>query len=295
VKDHQPGFACLAFTTFALLAGCEAAGPTALIPEPNSPPVNQAGPRQMGTLHGRVAWVGELPCVPPLQVRGNPLAPSTHARRARFANPNAPRIDPESRGIADAFVFVERSPDPESAWPHPPVRVELRERQFQIIQGERRGRAGLVRRGDLVEFRSHDPLYHSVRLRGASFLSITLPDADQPVRVRLDHPGIVELTSGAGHYWMRAYLLVSDTAACAVTDAQGKFTLPEVPTGERELTCWLPNRGIARQERDPETGVVTRLEFQPGWRATRACAVRAGATVGVDFAIGPSPQNVNAW
>lgn len=294
MKDRSIGFVCLALTMVSLLAGCESTEPSALALDEQPRSVVPPNPAGLGSIQGRVTWVGELPRVPPFQVRGNPLAPSTHGRRAQVPNPNAPRIDQETRGVADAFVFLEGGSDTPSSWPHPPVRVELRDRQFTVLQGARQGRVGIVRRGDVVEFCSHDSHYHSVRLRGASFLSVCLPDPDQSVKVKLERAGVVELISGAGHYWMRAYLLVSESPACAITDAHGHFTLPQVPAGEREVTCWLPNWAVARQERDPETGVATRLDFDPGLRVTKPCAIRPGATFGVDLTIGSSPEDVHA-
>ena len=124
------------------------------------------------------------------------------------------------------------------------------------------------------------------------FFAFTFADPERPVLVRLNRPGVVELTSGAGDYWLRAYVLVSETPYCAVTDRQGAFCLAAVPAGEYEVECWLPNWDVARRERDPETGVVTRLDFGPPHRATRPARVEPRGAAEVHFALPASPDDV---
>ena len=68
----------------------------------------------------------------------------------------------------------------------------------------------------------------------------------------------VELTSGAGHYWMRAYLMVAEHPYYALTNADGRFVLPQVPPGRYEIVCWLPILPAGGHEsllRDPTIGV----------------------------------------
>lgn len=68
-----------------------------------------------------------------------------------------------------------------------------------------------------------------------------------------------------------AQLLVADTRIGAMTDADGNYTLVNVPTGSRTIT-------------------VRRLGFQP---SSKAAVVAAGATVTVDFAVQVSAVNLS--
>ena len=54
-----------------------------------------------------------------------------------------------------------------------------------------------------------------------------------------------------------------DVTTVTLTDAQGTFTLEQVPPGHYELICWLPSWEVHRRERDPETGQTTRISFAP--------------------------------
>ena len=89
------------------------------------------------------------------------------------------------------------------------------------------------------------------------------PDPDRPLTRPLKENGVVELTSAAGYYWMRAYLFVDDHSYYARADKEGRFSLEQVPPGQYEVVCWMPNWQEARHERDPESGLITRLFFRP--------------------------------
>jgi hypothetical protein len=97
---------------------------------------------------------------------------------------------------------------------------------------------------------------------------------------------VVELSSAAGRAWMRAYLFVDDQPYYAHTDTKGGFRLERVPPGRYELVCWLPSWRLRRQERDPETSLVTRRFFAPAAERRRPVEVRAKATAQEEFAFG---------
>src|SRR5437763_1547663 len=104
------------------------------------------------------------------------------------------------------------------------------------------------------------------RNRGAVF-GLPLPGPGRPVRRRLAQPGVVELSSGAGRYWHRAYLWVGAHPYFALTDADGRFQLPGGPAGEYRLVAWLPNPDIAAVDRDPNTGMILRHHYREPLRS----------------------------
>jgi hypothetical protein len=185
-------------------------------------------------------------------------------------------IDTEG-GVSSAVVHL-RGVDPARArpWDHPPVRVELRDHAFRID-----GR--FVRAGDEVELVSRQPIVHTVQLRGAAFTSLALPDPDSPRRHRLMKPGVVELLSGAGLYWMRAYLHVADQPYYTALDARGAFRLTGVPEGEYDLVAWHADWRVARSERNAESFRVQQVRFRPPFEAVRRVKVRPGEDVGLDL------------
>jgi hypothetical protein len=170
-------------------------------------------------------------------------------------------------------------------WDHPPVGVVQRDRCFHVRQGDGDGRDGFVRRGEAVEMVAAGPVFYALDARGAAFFGLTFPDPDVPRRRVLDRTGLVELTSAAGAYWMRAYLFVDDHPYYAHTDAEGRFVLPRVPPGEYEVVCWLPSWREAVHDRDPETSLVTRLHFRPPVERSRRVRLGPGETGEVTFTL----------
>jgi len=246
-------------------------------------------PAATGTVCGRVTWQGNLPSVPPFEVRN--YVPIGCPGQPRFLreNPHAPRIDPDMHGVGGAVIFLRGVPVARARpWDHPPVRVEQRDRRFHILQGATEVRTGFVRRGEAIEVVSREQHYHALHASGAAFFTLTFPDADRPRGRRLASPGHVELTSAAGYYWMHAHLFVDDHPYYTCTDSQGRFRLEKVPAGRYEVGCWMPSWREQRHERDPETSLITRLFFRPPVERQQPVEVRAGAEVGAAFTLSTS-------
>jgi hypothetical protein len=230
-----------------------------------------------GTIRGQVTWDGAIPAPPALEVWSLMVTEAGTREKHCDPNPNAPVVDPATRGVGHVVVFL-RGVDPNRSkpWNHPPVRIEQRRRQFHVLQGALDSRVGFVRRGDSIRMVSREPVFHSLHASGAAFFTLAFPDPDDPCARRLTTNGVVELTSAAGHYPMRGYLFVDEHPYYTRTDAQGRFVLEQVPPGRYEVVCWMANWIEARHERDPETNIVTRLFFRPPLEHIQTVTVPAG-------------------
>lgn len=244
------------------LAGCDEVPDLPPAPSPPAEPT-AFDPANCGRITGRVTWAGPVPQAPPF-LYGVPQPDGTVATRL-VPNPNVPDVEPGSAVLRGAVVFL-RGVDPARAkpWDLPPVRVELADRSIRVRQGNAPPRrVGFVRRGAPITMLSVEPVYHVLWARGDAYFSLTFPDPDQPLTRVLDTPGRVALSSGAGYYWASANLFVSDHPYFTLTDADGRFTLEQVPAGAAELVVWLPGWGVTRQDRDPETGLIFRQAYSP--------------------------------
>jgi hypothetical protein len=274
------------FVFLGAALGCGEPPPTPPAPRPVSDAGSEFDAASAGTITGHIRWAGDPPTAPPLIARPNILNPDPNRTATAWRNPNTPAIDSETRGVKGAVVFL-RGVDPRRArpWDLPPVRVVMQGQQFHIQQGESDGAVAFVRRGDEVEMVSADPAFHSLHAGGAAFFTLTFPDPDRPRRRRLTERGIVELTSAAGYFWMRGYLIVDDHPYYTVTDSTGRFRLADVPAGNYELVCWLPDWREERHERDPETSLIIRLFFRPPWETVRGVELARRAEATVDFEV----------
>jgi hypothetical protein len=244
------------------------------------PPVALAerfDPKTAGTIRGKVAWDGDVPKVAPIKL----LLPIADFDREQ-PNSNAPAVDPTTHGVKDAIVFL-KSIDPKTSrpWPHEPVEAAFEKGRLVVRQGKVAVRGGFVRRGDTVTFVAREAKKHHLDARGSAFFSLPLPEADRAVAREMKDVGLVELSSGAGYYWLREYLWVGEHPYVARTDAAGGFSLDQVPAGDYELIAWLPNWHVKRRERGPEFGEIERLVFEPSVERTAKVAVEANQTANV--------------
>lgn len=266
------------------ICGCDSDRPA---PEPApQPTVPSADNHPTGGVTGRVVWSGPVPQLPPVSTL-RPRPDGTNALITRPA-PNAPQIGPDG-GVAGAVVFL-RGVDPLKArpWDRPPVTIEMHDDRPMVRQGDGLTNLGFVRVGEDITIISRQSHFHALRARGAAYWTLTLPEPDRPRTRRLNDPGVVELSSGAYDFWMRAYLWVCEHPYYTATDVTGRWTFTGVPAGEYELVTWLPDWRTARQERDPETGLVGRYVFRPPLQTARRVTLKDGElTTLADVSISP--------
>jgi hypothetical protein len=267
------------------LAGC--GGPGSGPAEPPAPPAEcgtEFDPSSAGALSGRVTWAGGRPSVAPYRTPLRPLSGDNPGPWRALPNPNAPAVDPATGGVGGAVVSL-RGLDPRRGrpWDLPGVRVEARGYALHVLQGGADRKVGFVRRGTGVGMVSRDAGFHSLQARGADFFARALPDPNEARTRVLGRRGVVELSSGAGYFWMRAYLFVDDHPYYAATDRRGRFTLPGVPPGEYEVVCWLPDWHEAERELDGETALLCRVSFRPPHEWVKRVRVAARQKRDVSF------------
>ena len=241
-----------------------------------------------GTISGRVRWQGAAPKIEPFTSTPYPVRfpRGSGGPNQQWPNPNAPRIDSQTNGVANAVVFLRGVDLARSRpWDHPPVGVDQRDHRYLVQQENQSSRIGFVRRGDDVEMLSTDREFYSLRARGAAFFTLIFPDPHSPIKRPLSNIGVVELRSGAGHYWMRAHLFVDDHPYYVRTDTQGRFTLPQVPAGTYELVTWMPNWHVTRTVQDWETSLTAVVDFAAPMTQSQRVTVTAGSTVRVETQI----------
>jgi hypothetical protein len=256
---------------------------------PSSEPGSHFDPSTAGSIIGQVTWEGTVPTSPPLELFPIPGGGEILGHKQVRPNPNLPRISP-ARGVANAVVYLRHIRLEESKpWGFPPVSVEMRDCQFRLIQGETVSSVAFARRGEAVTLVSRDNHFHAVHADGATFLNFAFPDASSPLAPRLTEKGVVELTSATGYFWMRGYLFVDDHPYYARTDSAGRFLLEQVPPGCYEIVCWLPDWREGRHERDPESGMISRLYFRPPLESVQKVTVRARECVEIHFTTSAGP------
>jgi len=90
-----------------------------------------------------------------------------------------------------------------------------------------------------VRTSSKDPVLHTTNAQlanGRTLFNVALPFPGITIQRTIHVSGHVRLSCNT-HPWMRGWLVVTDQAA-AVSGADGRFTIPDVPPGTYELRVW---------------------------------------------------------
>ena len=178
-------------------------------------------------------------------------------RYARYYVKNA-----RSGELAEAVVAL-RGKSLEKSKPAAPTTVKIDQKDFQFVP-----ELVAIRHGDSVTFTNSDTATHNVRAAGevANF-NVTMSAGGAGSTVKFDRAGGIRRPVEIGcvfHSNMRAWVFVFDHPFYAVTKADGKFRLADVPAGEYELELSHPAGGM---------------------RSKKAITVKAGETVKVDLQV----------
>ncbi len=267
----------------SLLPGCSY--PAAQEP-PADPPAeigSRFDPTQCGTITGEILWTGAVPDVPPFRAPYVPR-PESGVSQGRFTWPNQRAPVVVSGKLTSAVVFLKGiDPQRSRPWDHDRVTVEIEKHQLLVHQGNLGSHFGFVQRGRDIEMITRDTFFHSIQARGAAFFSMPFADPNVSRTRRLDRPGIVELSSGCGAFWMTGFLFVEDHPYLARLDTQGRFTLPRVPAGTYQLVCWHPSWIEVSRELDGDTWEVASLEYQSPLTVEHTITLEAGKTETVEL------------
>jgi plastocyanin len=118
--------------------------------------------------------------------------------------------------------------------------------------------------GTTVDFPNNDRTYHNVfSFSKTRRFDLGRYGRGQSKSLRFDEPGVVRVFCEI-HSHMSAFVLVFAHRYFAVTDAEGRYHIDDVPPGTYMVAAWTD--GEARQSRAvrvPEAGGPVELDFAP--------------------------------
>jgi plastocyanin len=125
-------------------------------------------------------------------------------------------------------------------------------------------RVQVARPGTTITTSSTDPVLHTTNAameNGKGLFNVAVPVPGIRIAKPLNGPGLVRISCNT-HPWMRGYIMVTDDVA-AVTDANGSFTLTDVPPGTYELRVWHETLKAASRKVTVEAGksAIVNLEI----------------------------------
>jgi plastocyanin len=169
---------------------------------------------------------------------------------------------PASHGPTDrrrSVVYLDPAPQPAfDARDAPRARMDQKDETFvpHVLA---------IVAGTVVDFPNNDETYHNVfSLSKPKPFDLGRYAAGNSKAIRFDKPGIVRVFCDI-HAHMSAFILVFSHRYYAVTDAEGRYRLDNVPPGTYNVVAW--NEGTREETRKvvvPESGGDVELNFTLG-------------------------------
>ncbi len=124
-------------------------------------------------------------------------------------------------------------------------------------------RVQLARPNATMRTTSTDPILHTTQAQlenGRTIFNVALPVPGLSVNKPIGAAGTVRFSCNT-HPWMRGWMIVTDDAG-AVSGADGRFTIANVPPGTYELRVWHEALKGAPQRITVVSGKPTEINFQ---------------------------------
>jgi hypothetical protein len=121
----------------------------------------------------------------------------------------------------------------------------------------------VVRPNAAIRTTSRDPILHTTQAQlenGRSIFNVALPVPGINITKAIGGAATVRLSCNT-HPWMRGWVIVTDYAA-AISGADGKFTIDNVPPGSYELRVWHEALKGAPQKITVVAGKPSEIKFQ---------------------------------
>lgn len=203
--------------------------------------------QQVGTLSGTFLYDGK----PPVQVA---VPPAAVPAACGVILPAPPFVDAKG-GVADVVVWldVKASGKALPVMAIPPAKGAVVVANVGCVFAPR---VAIVRTNQVVTFTNGDPSPHNVKgePRDSEPFNILIPiNGKLDVKITADQ-NLPVSTSCSIHPFMQGWLVVQDHPFVAVSDKQGKFSIPSLPVGDWTFVAWHENKGFVKE---PKRGDAT--------------------------------------
>ena len=229
------------FTAFILaiiVAGCGGSSDEPAAATFTPPPVD---PATVGSVTGVVLLDGTPPPSEVIRLDGDPKCVALaqgEERRTEYI------VMGQGNSLQNVFVYVKDGLAPR-LYPVPSQPVVLDQQQCRYVP-----RVLGLQVGQQLTIRNSDPLLHNVRSEGQinEPFDVGTPIQGMEVKRTFSTREVMVPFKCNVHAWMNAYVGVLEHPYFAVTDANGRFRIPELPPGTYTIEIWHERLGTQTQQ-----------------------------------------------
>lgn len=203
-----------------------------------------------GTVSGQFVFSGEIPKPVLLHAKGAAIKDAAVCAVADMYSEGLV-IDDASKGVANIFVYLVKAPKsihPDLSTPATKT-LTLDQKSCTFIP-----HAMTVQIGQTVEVLNSDAVPHNTHtnpLKNPQMNVVIAANTAAGKGEKVDYKLSETLPSKVNcdfHPWMMSYWLILDHPYAAVTDKEGKFTIPNLPVGEHEFRVWQEQTGYINRK-----------------------------------------------
>ncbi|KAB1073084.1 carboxypeptidase regulatory-like domain-containing protein [Methylobacterium planeticum] len=160
------------------------------------------------------------------------------------------------KGVKDAVVYLA-GVGSGKAWPPPGRKPELDNEKCRFVPAVQVIPAGPL---DVI---NRDPVLHNTHgyYGKRTAFNMAQPNQNQSIAAELPKAGAVKVDCDA-HGWMEGWIYVVDNPYYALTNAEGKFSISEIPPGEYDLVTLQSASKPVQQRVTIEAGKPTSLSIE---------------------------------
>ena len=198
-----------------------------------------------GHVSGQFVLEGEIPKLEPPKIAGKDAEVCS-------VNPPLPNntliVDPKTKGIANIVVYLKKVDA---------IHPKLKRSKEETVEFDQKNcrftpHVLLVRTDQTVMVKSDDPINHNTHthpFRNQELNFLVRPKDREGVPVKYEQPEFLPTPVNCDlHPHMKAYWLILDHPYMAVTDAEGKFKIENLPEGDYKFTVWHEKVGYIDRE-----------------------------------------------